>query len=74
MLNFKDFFIKICSENNIAGTGGVFGNFSPGEWSALGTHTDYANKDTRIPKVLGSKSKKNDKKSKKSTKFKYFKR
>ena len=75
MLNFKDFFNKIYSENNIAGVGGVFGDFSSSEWSASGTHTDYATGDTRIPKILGKKqkkAKKYDKKSKKSTKFEYF--
>ena len=77
MLNFKDFFNKIYNENNIAGVGGVFGDFSSGDWSASGTHTDYVNGDTRIPKVLGKnhkKTKKNGKKSKKSTKFEYFRR
>ena len=77
MLNFKDFFNKIYSENNIAGVGGVFGDFSSSEWSASGTHTDYATGDIRIPKILGKKqkkAKKYDKKSKKSTKFEYFRR
>ena len=77
MLNFKDFFNNIYIENNIAGTGGVFGDFSSGEWSASGSHTDYATGDTRIPKVLGGKkkkAKKNGKKSKKTAGFQYFRR
>ena len=75
MLTFKEFFLQL--ENNVAGAGGVFGDFSSGEWSASGTHTDYAVNDVRIPKVLGGKkkkSKKNGKKSKKTTGFQYFRR
>ena len=75
MLTFKEFFIQL--ENNVAGVGGVFGDFSSGEWSASGSHTNYAGGDTRIPKILGKtgkKIKKNGKKNKKSTKFDYFKR
>ena len=80
MQSFKEYFNNICNENNIAGDGGVFGDVSSGGWSATGTHYNYANNDTRIPKVLNKAKKSNKKhgkkikKTKKSTKFEYFRR
>ena len=55
IIPFKQFFNEIFKENMTVGD--VFGNTSQSTGSASQTTYNYAEDDTRIPKVLGSKSK-----------------
>lgn len=48
---------KIISENNTASE--CFGSKTESTWSSNGTNINYAKNDNRIPKILGSKKKKN---------------
>ena len=48
---------KIISENNTASE--CFGSKTESTWSPNGTNINYAKNDNRIPKILGSKKKKN---------------
>ena len=67
-MTFKQLF-KIM-ESNTAGVGGCFGDLTSGTWSADGSTIDYAPNDTRIPKIIGGKKRKN----KKSKKIKILRR
>lgn len=53
---YAQVFLKCLNEDNVAGSGGVFGSYPSG---------DYAPGDTRIPHVLGAKKTKKTKKKKK---------
>lgn len=64
MKTFAEIF-KFISENNISGNNGAFGNTAYIN-NADGTYINYANNDSRIPKILG--------KNKKRKKIKIFKR
>jgi len=59
MISFEQYF----REMNTAGPGGVFGNYADvgGAFPATGD-SGYAPGDTRIPKILGARKKKNKKK------------
>jgi hypothetical protein len=57
---FNKFFKKILDEDMTAGTGGVFGDFSSGQFSS----DSYATGDYRAPKALGSVQRRNKKKKK----------
>ena len=50
MNNFTKLYQQIL-EDNIAGPGGVFGNYTQSQFSS----DSYAPGDTRVPKVLGAK-------------------
>lgn len=66
MLSFRKLY-KIISENNTASE--CFGSATKSNWSADGTNIDYAKNDNRVPKILGTKNKKN-----KKIKFKIIRR
>jgi len=66
---FNKYFIKVLSEDNVAGTGGVFGDVGGGTMFPGGGDI-YAPGDARLPHLLGDKPKK----SKKSKKGKRKKR
>lgn len=61
---FSKYFIKILSEDNVAGAGGVFGDVGGGTMFPGGGDI-YAPGDARLPHLLGDRPKKK-KKTKKS--------
>ena len=62
---FKKYFDKILQEDNVAGSGGAFGDTSSACGMFPGGSDSYAPGDARIPTFLGSKLKKRRKKRKK---------
>lgn len=60
---YKTLFLKILSEDNFAGPGGVFGDTTPGDTFSSDF---YAPGDARIPHALGAEKKKKKRKKKKS--------
>lgn len=62
---FKKYFEKILQEDNVAGSGGAFGDTSSTGGMFPGGSDSYAPGDARIPTFLGNKSKKRRKKRKK---------
>ena len=59
---YKALFLKVLSEDNFAGSGGVFGDTTPGDTFSKDF---YAPGDMRIPHALGAKKKKKKKKKNK---------
>ena len=59
---YKTLFLKVLSEDNFAGTGGVFGDTTPGDTFSKDF---YAPGDMRIPHALGGVKKKKKKKKNK---------
>jgi hypothetical protein len=56
---YKTIFIRSLNEDNTAGNGGVFGDYTDGD-------KGYAPGDARVPSFLGAKKAKNKKKKRKS--------